>query len=200
MEKLDHHHIVKQARTYCLRNCELYLLLWPVAVWELDSLFNDIDALRLGQGDREDAIRHLGALPSSGPQRDRGRQRHASLSPGTAFRQPEYLRRITGMRRAPSRCRWRKHSGREVAPTGSEDNLALPRSIGGQDADTDCADSTSNLRTYFTNPEDSDLSRGLGHRERRSRAPRPHYMTFGAQEHPRSGALRRSAGWRIESP
>ncbi len=62
MEKLDHHHIVKLVGTYCLRQCELYLLLWPVAVCNLDSLFNDLDALRVGHGDREDTLKRLAAL------------------------------------------------------------------------------------------------------------------------------------------
>lgn len=62
MEKLDHEHIVKLVGTYCTRYNELYLLLWPVAVCNLDQLFNDLDTLRSGQGDRNDIMRKLEAL------------------------------------------------------------------------------------------------------------------------------------------
>jgi serine/threonine protein kinase len=62
MEKLDHEHIVKLVGSYCIRQNELYLLLWPVAVCNLDNLFDDLDFLRTGQGDREDIISRLEAL------------------------------------------------------------------------------------------------------------------------------------------
>lgn len=61
MEKLDHEHILKLVGTYCIRT-ELYLLLWPVAVCNLDSLLNDIDCLRTGHGDRDDIVHRLHAL------------------------------------------------------------------------------------------------------------------------------------------
>ncbi|KAK0643981.1 kinase-like domain-containing protein [Cercophora newfieldiana] len=62
MEKLDHEHIVRLVGTYCVRPHELYLLLWPVAVCNLDSLFNDLDLLKSGGGDRDDIISRLNAL------------------------------------------------------------------------------------------------------------------------------------------
>ncbi|KAK0616653.1 kinase-like domain-containing protein [Immersiella caudata] len=62
MEKLDHEHIVKLVGTYCVRPHELYILLWPVAVCNLDSLFNDLDLLKSGHGDRDDIINRLQAL------------------------------------------------------------------------------------------------------------------------------------------
>ncbi|VBB80329.1 Putative Serine/Threonine protein kinase [Podospora comata] len=61
MEKLDHDHIVKLVGTYCISS-NLYLLLWPVAVCNLDCLFNDIDHLKSGEGDREDIIKRLHTL------------------------------------------------------------------------------------------------------------------------------------------
>jgi len=74
MEKLDHDHIVKLVGTYCVRPNELFLLLWPVAVCNLDNLFNDLDLLKLGQGDRDDIINRLQTLDLhdlSGVERDR---------------------------------------------------------------------------------------------------------------------------------
>ncbi|KAK3394996.1 kinase-like domain-containing protein [Podospora didyma] len=62
MEKLDHEHIVKLVGTYLTRPHELFILLWPAAVCNLDGLFNDIDFLREGLGDREDIISRLQAL------------------------------------------------------------------------------------------------------------------------------------------
>ncbi|KAK4224824.1 kinase-like domain-containing protein [Podospora fimiseda] len=61
MERLDHDHIVKLVGTYCLQS-SLYILLWPVAVCNLECLFNDIDQLKTGAGDREDIIKRLHAL------------------------------------------------------------------------------------------------------------------------------------------
>jgi len=62
MEKLDHEHIVRLVGTYCVRPYELYILLWPVAVCNLESLFNDLDLLKTGLGDRDDIISRLHAL------------------------------------------------------------------------------------------------------------------------------------------
>ncbi|KAM7214098.1 kinase-like domain containing protein [Rhypophila decipiens] len=53
MEKLDHNHIVKLVGTYCVKPNELFILLWPVAVCNLDELFNDLDALKSGHGDND---------------------------------------------------------------------------------------------------------------------------------------------------
>jgi serine/threonine protein kinase len=61
MERLDHDHIVKLVGTYCIQT-SLYLLLWPVAVCNLDILLNDIDSLRTNDGDRDDIINRLHAL------------------------------------------------------------------------------------------------------------------------------------------
>jgi serine/threonine protein kinase len=62
MEKLDHEHIVRLVGTYCVRPHELYLLVWPVAACNLDSLFNDLDLLKSGHGDRDDILSRLQAL------------------------------------------------------------------------------------------------------------------------------------------
>ncbi|KAI8183364.1 hypothetical protein K4K53_000321 [Colletotrichum sp. SAR 10_77] len=62
MERLDHDHIVKLIGTYTFRQRELYLLIWPVAICNLDELLTDLDDLRSGQGDREDITKRLMAL------------------------------------------------------------------------------------------------------------------------------------------
>ncbi|KAL1840948.1 hypothetical protein VTJ49DRAFT_7607 [Mycothermus thermophilus] len=61
MEKLRHEHIIKLVGTYCIQT-SLYLLLWPVAVCNLDILIGDIDSLRTGQGDKEDIVGRLHSL------------------------------------------------------------------------------------------------------------------------------------------
>ncbi|KAK3952836.1 kinase-like domain-containing protein [Pseudoneurospora amorphoporcata] len=63
MEKLEHEHIVKLIGSYCYRNVpELYLLLWPVAVCNLDDLFNDLHLLQTGQDDRDEILSRLATL------------------------------------------------------------------------------------------------------------------------------------------
>ena len=63
MEKLDHDHIVKLVGSYCYRNRpELYLLLWPVAVCNLDDLFNDLHQLQTRQDDRDEILSRLATL------------------------------------------------------------------------------------------------------------------------------------------
>lgn len=64
MEKLDHEHIVKLVGTYCIKPNELFILLWPVAVCNLDELFNDLDALNSGHED-QDILARLEALELS---------------------------------------------------------------------------------------------------------------------------------------
>ncbi|KAK3492746.1 kinase-like domain-containing protein [Neurospora hispaniola] len=63
MDKLEHEHIVKLIGSYCYRNVpELYLLLWPVAVCNLDDLFNDLHLLQTGQDDRDEILSRLATL------------------------------------------------------------------------------------------------------------------------------------------
>ncbi|KAM7190774.1 kinase-like domain containing protein [Naviculisporaceae sp. PSN 640] len=62
MEKLDHEHIVKLVGTYCVRPNELFILLWPVAVCNLDQLFNDLDALQRPEHEDGDVVARLEAL------------------------------------------------------------------------------------------------------------------------------------------
>lgn len=52
MRKLSHRHVVKLIGAYALHARELCLLLWPAAVCTLGELLDDIESLRLGQGDR----------------------------------------------------------------------------------------------------------------------------------------------------
>jgi serine/threonine protein kinase len=61
MERLVHEHIIKLVGTYCIQD-KLYLLLWPVAVCNLDILLSDIDSLRTGEGDTEDIVSRLHSL------------------------------------------------------------------------------------------------------------------------------------------
>ena len=77
MRKLDHRHVVKLVATYAPRSHELCLLIWPAAVCNLSVLLDDVESLRLGEGDREDILERLNALdlkdlsaiePSSTPQ------------------------------------------------------------------------------------------------------------------------------------
>ncbi|KAK4033089.1 kinase-like domain-containing protein [Parachaetomium inaequale] len=104
MEKLDHDHIVKLVGTYCIQP-NLYLLLWPVAVCNLDILLTDIDSLRTDHGDRESIINRLHALDL----RDLGAiERPRSAARASANRDScplEYLRRIMGcITRAVAYC------------------------------------------------------------------------------------------------
>ncbi|RSL53303.1 hypothetical protein CEP54_010469 [Fusarium duplospermum] len=63
MEKLgDHRHIVKLVATYAPRSHELCLLIWPAAVCNLSILLEDLESLRLGDGDREDIMKRLNDL------------------------------------------------------------------------------------------------------------------------------------------
>jgi serine/threonine protein kinase len=63
MERLAHKHILKLVGTYTLKNKNLYLLLYPVAVCDLSKFLEDIDDLRTGNcADRDDALKRLGLL------------------------------------------------------------------------------------------------------------------------------------------
>ncbi|KAH8888398.1 kinase-like protein [Thozetella sp. PMI_491] len=96
MEKLDHRHILRLIGTYCVRQGELFLLLWPVAVCNLDSLFNDLDALRLGQGDREDTLRRLAALELTDVSAIERRRPGMHAAADATHCPLAYLRRIVG--------------------------------------------------------------------------------------------------------
>ncbi|KAF5024089.1 hypothetical protein F66182_3833 [Fusarium sp. NRRL 66182] len=62
MQKLDHRHVVKLVATYAPRTHELCLLIWPAAICNLSTLLEDLEFLRLREGDREDIIERLDAL------------------------------------------------------------------------------------------------------------------------------------------
>ncbi|KAJ4135846.1 hypothetical protein NW768_003447 [Fusarium equiseti] len=62
MQKLDHRHVVKLVATYAPRTHELCLLIWPAAICNLSTLLEDLECLRLGEGDREDIVERLDAL------------------------------------------------------------------------------------------------------------------------------------------
>jgi serine/threonine protein kinase len=62
MEKLDHKHIVTLVGTYSVRRHELFILIWPVAVCNLQNFVEDVDTLRSGKGDRDGIIERLTAL------------------------------------------------------------------------------------------------------------------------------------------
>lgn len=67
MSKLDHCHVVKLVATYAPRSHELCLLIWPAAVCSLSVLLEDIESLRLGEGDRDDIAERLDVLCLLGP-------------------------------------------------------------------------------------------------------------------------------------
>lgn len=113
MEKLDHEHIVKLVGTYCIRLNELYLLLWPVAVCNLDDLFNDLDSLRTGEGDQDEVVRRLEALGVADVralERDSHRQgpgqsKTRTATGGRGDCPLQYLQRVTGcISRAVAYC------------------------------------------------------------------------------------------------
>ncbi|TAQ83701.1 hypothetical protein B7494_g7971 [Chlorociboria aeruginascens] len=64
MERLEHKHILKLVGTYTImKRNDLYLLLYPVAVCDLNSFLEEIDALRSDTcADREDAFKRLRGL------------------------------------------------------------------------------------------------------------------------------------------
>ncbi|KAK3361711.1 kinase-like domain-containing protein [Lasiosphaeria ovina] len=105
MEKLDHEHIVKLVGTYCVRPHELFILLWPVAVCNLDSLFNDLDCLREGQGDRDDIISRLQALELDNLSAVEHRRPLPYAGTGEGNCPLKYLQQITGcITRAVAYC------------------------------------------------------------------------------------------------
>lgn len=62
MAKLDHRHVVKLVAAYAPRPSELCLLIWPAAVCSLTVLLDDVEALRVGDGDAEDMAGRLASL------------------------------------------------------------------------------------------------------------------------------------------
>lgn len=63
MEHLTHQHILKLIGTYTFKSKNLYLLLHPVAVCDLNQLLEDLDDIRSGNyADREDAMNRIQAL------------------------------------------------------------------------------------------------------------------------------------------
>lgn len=60
MERLDHHHILKLIGTYTWKPRQLYLLLYPVAVCDLNQFLEDVDIR--SDADGEDAMNRMQAL------------------------------------------------------------------------------------------------------------------------------------------
>ncbi|KAF4873702.1 Sperm motility kinase [Colletotrichum siamense] len=96
MERLDHDHIVKLIGTYTFRQRELYLLIWPVAICNLDELLTDLDDLRSGQGDREDITKRLMALGLTDFSAIQGSVRDAASSGSKSKCPLKFLQRIMG--------------------------------------------------------------------------------------------------------
>lgn len=105
MEKLDHEHIVRLVGTYCVRPNELYILLWPVAVCNLDNLLNDLDLLRTGQGDRDDIVSRLHTLDLQDMSAIEGIRQPGQPQGARGNCPLDYLRQIMGcITRAVSYC------------------------------------------------------------------------------------------------
>lgn len=105
MEKLDHEHIVRLVGTYCVRPNELYILLWPVAVCNLDNLLNDLDLLRTGQGDRDDIVSRLHTLDLQDMSAIEGTRQPGQPQGARGNCPLDYLRQIMGcITRAVSYC------------------------------------------------------------------------------------------------
>lgn len=105
MEKLDHEHIVRLVGTYCVRPNELYILLWPVAVCNLDDLLNDLDLLRTGQGDRDDIVSRLHTLDLQDMSAIEGTRQPGQPQGARGNCPLDYLRQIMGcITRAVSYC------------------------------------------------------------------------------------------------
>ncbi|KHN95950.1 Protein kinase-like domain protein [Metarhizium album ARSEF 1941] len=105
MRKLDHRHVVRLVATYAPRSHELCLLIWPAAVCNLGRLLDDIEALRLSEGDREDIVERLTALDLKdlGAVDPMAKDQHAaSTSDSCPF---DFLRTIIGcVARAMAHC------------------------------------------------------------------------------------------------
>ncbi|KAK1985586.1 kinase-like domain-containing protein [Colletotrichum cereale] len=96
MERLDHDHIVKLIGTYTFKLRELYLLIWPVAVCNLDELLTDLADLRSGQGDREDILKRLDELDISDLALVESGGRQGPADTGKAKCPLRFLQRIMG--------------------------------------------------------------------------------------------------------
>ncbi|KAK3316006.1 kinase-like domain-containing protein [Apodospora peruviana] len=105
MEKLDHEHIVKLVGTYAVRPNELFILLWPVATCNLDDLFNDLDALKLRHGDRDEIVSRLAALELTNLRAVEQPSHRMSLQSGPASCPLKYLQQLIGcITRAVAYC------------------------------------------------------------------------------------------------
>jgi serine/threonine protein kinase len=63
MERLVHTHILRLVGTYTFKSKNLYILLYPVAVCDLNRFLEDVDDIRSGTyADREDAMNRIQAL------------------------------------------------------------------------------------------------------------------------------------------
>ncbi|GKT91435.1 serine/threonine kinase [Colletotrichum tofieldiae] len=96
MERLDHDHIVKLVGTYTFKQRELYLLIWPVAVCNLDELLTDLADLRSGQGDREDILKRLEELDITDLSLVESGGRHGPAEASKARCPLNFLQRIMG--------------------------------------------------------------------------------------------------------
>ncbi|KAH7312161.1 kinase-like domain-containing protein [Stachybotrys elegans] len=95
MHKLDHRHVVKLVATYAPRGHELCLLIWPAAVCNLKDLLEDIESLRLGDGDRADILGRFEALDIKDLSAIEYGQRDQRLNCGTKC-PLEFLRSVIG--------------------------------------------------------------------------------------------------------
>ncbi|KAK3693020.1 kinase-like domain-containing protein [Podospora appendiculata] len=110
MEALDHEHITKLVGTYCIRPNDLYILLWPVAVCNLDNLFKDLDDLKQGYGADDEILGRLEALNLRDPRATQPHHQQGHVRPGQevgahANCPIKYLQQIVGcITRAVAYC------------------------------------------------------------------------------------------------
>jgi len=106
LERLCHDHIVNVVGTYTTGPRDFFILLWPVAVCDLHRLFDDLEHLRCGDGERDEIVARLEALELRDLEAFEHRQPKEQAYCGHSDSSPQrYLREIMGcITRAVAYC------------------------------------------------------------------------------------------------
>ena len=145
MRKLDHRHVVKLVATYAPRTHELCLLIWPAAVCNLNVLLEDLECLRLHEGDRDDILERLAALDVTDLSAIEATSADQSLLPPAEKCPFDYLRTVIGcVARAMAHCHANGVRHLDIKPTNillRPDRVYLAdfgisRDVSGQDQTT----------------------------------------------------------------